>query len=57
MIRLLNGYYIKAEDIGYSLCYGEPKKEVKKNGKRRTATTSKAITERSRTPSKGADRN
>ena len=33
MIRLLNGYYIKAEDVGYSLCYGEPKKEVKKNGK------------------------
>ena len=33
MIRLLNGYYIKAENIGYSLCQGEPKKEKRKDGK------------------------
>ena len=33
MIRLINGYYIKAEGIGYSLCYGEPAKERRKNGK------------------------
>lgn len=32
MIRLLNGYYIKAEDIGYSLCHGEPTKGTRKDG-------------------------
>lgn len=31
MIKLINGYYIDAEDYGYSLCHGEPKKE--KSGK------------------------
>lgn len=33
MIRLVGGYYIKAEDIGYSLCSGEPAKERRKDGK------------------------
>lgn len=33
MIRLIGGYYIKAEQYGYSLCKGEPKKTYKKDGK------------------------
>lgn len=32
MIRLLNDYYIKAEDNGYSLCQGEPSKGTRRDG-------------------------
>lgn len=29
MIELLDGYYIKAVEYGYALCFGEPKETIK----------------------------